>query len=162
MSTGKCKQWVVSDESQVPDGFRQLKDYGPPRTKGKSGSPEYETLHRAYRNATIEAYKVMQSPRDKCGPVFVNALQAQSVLSTELYRGQPLQAAAIATTTSVAISSRHAESACEALADIAQSLSAVERLLERLVDAAEELASRPSDKAQSDVMQTIGSNGFHS
>jgi len=161
MSIGKCKQWVVSDESQVPDGFRQLKEYGPPRTKGKSGSPEYETLHRAYRNATIEAYKVMQSPRDKCGPVFVNSSQAQSVLSTELYCGQPVQATATTAAAGHAISSQHAESACESLSDIAQSLAAVERLLERLVDATEELASQPPGKAQSEVPQAIGSNGFH-
>jgi hypothetical protein len=162
MSTGKCKQWVVSDESQVPDGFKQLKEYGPPRTKGKSGSPEYETLHRAYRNATIEAYKVMQSPRDKCGPVFVNASQAQSVLSTELYCGQPVQSTVAATATASAASCRHVESVCESLADIAQSLAAVERMLERLVDAAEEIASRPPKKAQPEVMQTSSSNGFHS
>ena len=162
MSTGKCKQLVVSDESQVPDGFRQLKEYGRPRTKGKSGSPEYETLHRAYRNATIEAYKVMQSPRDKCGPVFVNASQAQSVLSTELYCGQPVQSTVSVTDTACAMNSQHVESVCESLADIAQSLATVERMLERLVDAAEEIASQPPRKSQPEVMQTTSSNGFHS
>ena len=143
MSKGTCKQWVVSDESQVPAGFKQLKEYGPPRTQGKAGSVEYETLHRAYRNATIEAYKVMQSPRDKCGPVFVNAAQAQVILSTELYRGQPVQQSPGKCAQDSGIENRHVERVCDSLASIDTTLDEIYRVLGRMADAVEAMATQP-------------------
>lgn len=161
MSNGKCRQWVVSDESQVPAGFKQLKEYGPPRTQGKSGSPEYEMLHRAYRSATIEAYKVMQSPRDKCGPVFVNSSQAQDILKTELYRGQPSHAAAAKCSHDVAISSRQIESAVIALCEINNGITLMHGLLERLANAVENIATQPKT-SQQEVTQAFCSNGSHS
>lgn len=160
MSKGNCKQWVVSDESQVPAGFKQLKEWGPPRTQGKAGSVEYETLHRAYRNATIEAYKVMQSPRDKCGPVFVNAAQAQVILSSELYRGQPVQQSAGKCAQERGVDSQHAESLCESLASIDSTLDKMCRVLERLAEAAESIATQPKT-AQQELLATMSSNGFH-
>jgi len=143
MSKGTCKQWVVSNESQVPAGFKQLKEYGPPRTQGKAGSVEYETLHRAYRNATIEAYKVMQSPRDKCGPVFVNAAQAQVILSTELYRGQPVQQSTGKCAQDSGIENRHVERVCDSLASIDTTLDEIYRVLGRIADAVEAMATQP-------------------
>lgn len=160
MSKGTCKQWVVSNESQVPAGFKQLKEWGPPRTQGKAGSAEYETLHRAYRNATIEAYKVMQSPRDKCGPVFVNADQAQVILSSELYRGQPVQSSTGKCFAQSTIDKRHAESVCESLASIDSTLDEIYRVIERLTLAVESIATQPKT-AHDRLVATVESNGFH-
>jgi hypothetical protein len=49
------------------------------------------------------------------------------------------------------------ESVCESLADIAQSLAAVERLLERLATAAESIVTQPKT-LQHDLLHTINGN----
>ena len=157
MTEIKCKQRVVSDESLVPSGFQQLKAYGAPRTNGKAGSPEYETLHRAYRNGAIEAYKVMMSPRDKYGPVFVNEAQAKIILSSELYCGHPVQSAKSRSGSSEPTIESQAEALRELLADIAAGVGYMVKSLDRIADAAESIATQPKTP-QRELMHTINGN----
>lgn len=58
-------------------------------------------------------------------------------------------------------SDRQLESACESLADIATSLAGIERLLERLASAAENIATQPKTPQQ-ELLHQFSTNGFHS
>jgi hypothetical protein len=53
------------------------------------------------------------------------------------------------------------ESMCESMADIAQSLAGVERLLERLATAAEQIAKHPLARLEDVGIVETSSNGFH-
>jgi hypothetical protein len=74
-----CKQTVTGNASTIPDNFVPLASFGA-RQSGSRGSDEYEWLLDAYQTGSIDAVKVMRTPRDKCGPVYVNAAQAALVI----------------------------------------------------------------------------------
>jgi hypothetical protein len=74
-----CKQTVTGNASTIPDNFVPLASFGA-RQSGTRGSDEYEWLLDAYQTGSIDAVKVMRTPRDKCGPVYVNAAQAALVI----------------------------------------------------------------------------------
>jgi hypothetical protein len=80
------RQFVVGSITDVPHGFVPLADYGT-RVSGKPGTPEYELLLDAWRTKRIRACKVMRTPSDKCGPVYVDAKQAAALLAADLDAG---------------------------------------------------------------------------
>jgi hypothetical protein len=74
------RQFVVGSITDVPPGFIPLAEYGT-RAAGKNGTREYEALLDAWRTKRIRACKVMRTPTDKCGPVYVDAKQAAALLA---------------------------------------------------------------------------------
>jgi hypothetical protein len=79
MEKESIRQFVVGSVADVPEGFIPLADFGT-RANGKSGSEEYEVLLEAWRNRSVSACKVMRTPSDKCGPVYVERTQAARLL----------------------------------------------------------------------------------
>ena len=70
-----CKQTVAGSAEGIPDDFVSMASFGT-RQSGSRGTDEYEWLLDAYQTGRIDAVKVMRTPRDKAGPVFINARQA--------------------------------------------------------------------------------------
>jgi hypothetical protein len=135
----RFKTKVITDESQVPDGFRRISVLADSITDQKK-------LSDAHTEGVIAAVKLMRSTEDRTGPVWVDAEAARLVLAGDKPKAKAKQ------TTDLQY-----ESVCESMADIATSLASVERLLERLAVAAESLATQPRT-AQQELLHTINGN----
>lgn len=131
----KFRTKVITDESQVPAGFKRICEITQSLTEQKQ-------LSDAHTDGRIEAVKLMRSTTERGGPVWVDSDGARRVLSGDDHRHQIGHAnktqPAGALPTCVQI-----ESVCESLADLAQSAAAIERLLERLTAAVENIATQP-------------------
>lgn len=79
------RQKVVASIEMVPDNFVPLASFGS-RPSGGKGSEKYELLIDAYQRGNIDACKVMRTPRDKGGPVFVDAVQAAELIDADAGR----------------------------------------------------------------------------
>jgi len=135
----RFKTKVITDESQVPDGFRRISVLADSITDQKK-------LSDAHTEGVIAAVKLMRSTEDRTGPVWVDAEAARLVLAGDKPKAKAKQ------TTDLQY-----ESVCESMADIATSLASVERLIERLAVAAESLATQPRT-AQQELLHTINGN----
>jgi hypothetical protein len=151
-------QSVTSNKKDIPQHFIPISSYG--CHKGNSerkATREYKVLYRAWCDEQMSGIKFMANPHNKNGQIFVDPAEAKRVIEATI---APIPSPKVAVETKRANDLQY-ESACESLADIAQSLAGVERLLERLVDAAEAIATQPKTP-QAELMHAIGSNGFHS
>ena len=135
----RFKTKVITDESQVPDGFRRISVLADSITDQKK-------LSDAHTEGVIAAVKLMRSTEDRTGPVWADAEAARLVLAGDKPKAKAKQ------TTDLQY-----ESVCESMADIATSLDSVERLLERLATAAESIATQPKTP-QRELMHTINGN----
>lgn len=70
----KYKTRVITDESQVPEGWKRYHEITESPTQQKR-------LSDAQTEGLIEAVKLMRSPDDRTGPVWVRPDQAASILS---------------------------------------------------------------------------------
>lgn len=84
------RQSVVSAIEMVPENYIRLAQFGT-RPRGKRGSDNYEILLDAYQRGEIDACKLMRTPRDKAGPVFVDATQAAALIDAEAGRVSELE-----------------------------------------------------------------------
>lgn len=141
----------MSKEDFIPDGFVPLAkwDYRS-RGKGDGHSHEYKVLRIAADSGKVPAIQVGGSNR-----WYVREADAVAFLRCEVSDTQ----------TSAKSKSQPAvdlqyESVCESLADIASGMGYVVQLLERLAAATENIATQPKTPHQ-ELMQAIGSNGFH-
>jgi hypothetical protein len=110
----RFKTKVITDESQVPDGFKRISVLADSLTDQKK-------LSDAHTDGVIAAVKLMRSTDDRTGPVWVDADAARQVLTGDKPKAKAKQQTDL-----------QYESVCESMADIATSLAGVERLLERL------------------------------
>ena len=139
----RFKTKVITDESQVPDGFKRISVLADSLTDQKK-------LSDAHTDGVISAVKLMRSTDDRTGPVWVDADAARLVLAGDKPKAKAKQ------TTDLQY-----ESVCESMADIATSLAGVERLLERLATAAEQIAKHPLARLEDVGIVEMNSNGFH-
>jgi hypothetical protein len=120
-------------EGWVPLSLFDSKDRG--RLDGHS--PDYKILAAAVKDGELRG---LQDPKSR--RYYVPQDEANRLLITRATQ-------AAAKPLSQPAADRQYESVCESLADIAQSLAAVERLLGRLADAAEQIATQPKEPAGS-------------
>ena len=108
---------VITDESQVPEGYVRICDISPSNT-------EQKRISEAHQEGLIAAVKLMRSTRDTVGPVWVHKESAvelleghrrKSVTLTKEGGTDPVLLAAIARLTI----------ACERIADSAEALATV-------------------------------------
>jgi hypothetical protein len=135
----RFKTKVITDESQVPDGFRRISVLADSITDQKK-------LSDAHTEGVIAAVKLMRSTEDRTGPVWVDAEAARLVLAGDKPKAKAKQ------TTDLQY-----ESVCESLADIASGLGYVVQLLERLATAAEQIATQPKTP-QHELLNVINGN----
>lgn len=79
MDGEKVVQFVVVDITDVPKGYAALSAFGPP-SKGKNATLTYRELHRAWSEKKISGCKLVRTPGDTSGPVFLDAMQCQNFL----------------------------------------------------------------------------------
>jgi hypothetical protein len=147
-SQGTYHEGLVFSQDELPPGYEPI---GP---LNESNKPLHSFINRECRANRVRRYRIKNGTTGY-GRLFVHKDDIERL--TKEWNEPEHGHSSGATRKNL-----HAESVCESLADIAQSLAAVEQMLERLVDAAEEIASRPLKKAEPEVMQTSSSNGFHS
>jgi len=141
----KYRTKVITDESQVPAGFKRISVLADSITDQKK-------LSDAHTDGLIEAVKLMRSTDDRTGPVWVDAEAARRVLS-----GEPDAARKPA---SVGLSASQLEAAVIALCEINNGITLMQATLERLTSAVESIATQPKT-AQQEVLAPMSSNGFH-
>lgn len=96
------RQFVVGSIADVPRDFVPIADYGG-RASGKSGTPPYELLLNAWQARRISGCKVMRTPTDKAGPVYVDKAQAEAMLRSIRDTKATLEQQAAADATATAI-----------------------------------------------------------
>lgn len=77
MKKGKYKTRVITDESQVPDDFVRLKEYA-------ETHDEYtrRKISEAHIDGLVRAVKLMRSPDDSTGPVWIHRGDAESIIGS--------------------------------------------------------------------------------
>jgi hypothetical protein len=141
MSRFKTK--VITDESQVPDGFKRISVLADSPANQKK-------LSDAHTNGVIAAVKLMRSTDDRTGPVWVHVDDARRVLTGDKPKAKAKQQADL-----------QYESVCESMTNIATSLAGVERMLERLAAAVDQIAKHPLARLEDVGIVETSSNGFH-
>jgi len=143
----KYRTKVITDESQVPAGFKRISVLADSITDQKK-------LSDAHTDGLIEAVKLMRSTDDRTGPVWVDAEAARRVLEPE----KPVTSKK--GTSDPAWADSRTEAAVIALCEINNGISLMQATLERLTAAVESIATQPK-LAQQELLATISSNGFH-
>jgi hypothetical protein len=141
----RFKTKVITDESQVPQGFKRISLLADSLTDQKK-------LSDAHTDGFIAAVKLMRSTEDRTGPVWVDAKAAREVLAGEKARTKKA--------CTDEMSAGQNEAAVIALCEINNGLSLIHATLERLTSAVESIATQPKPAAH-ELMETISSNGFH-
>ena len=150
---GKFKTKVITDESQVPAGFRRIAALA-------DSLSDQKRLSDAHTDGVIAAVKLMRSTDDRTGPVWVDAEAAARVLAPPDAAGKSKPA-----TAADAIDKRHAEAAVIALCEINNGITLMQATLERLALAVESIATQPRQAEQQmrrEIMAACETvNGFH-
>lgn len=128
----KFKTKVITDESQVPPGFKRISALA-------DSLADQKRLSDAHTDGVIAAVKLMRSTDDRTGPVWVDAEAAARVL----WPAEPAAPKVKGFAAQGGIDKRHAESVCESLASIDSTLDEIYRVLERLTAAVESIATQP-------------------
>jgi len=145
---------VTQDIREIPAHCVPLASFGGRRNR-RGGSWEYETLHTLCKRREIKHWKF---ERGRTGQLFVEPDVARDMLDS--LRQQKIDAIAPPKACKPQADLQY-ESVCESMADIATSLAGVERLLERLAAAAEQIAKHPLARLEDVGIVKTSSNGFH-
>lgn len=153
MSKKTYAEGIVFDATHVPDGYV-------PQSNWSGNKRHHNALCKACESNRIRRIRFKRSADDRIGRMFVHQEDADGVIRESDQRHSTKTAAktVVSVPDAVAATSRFdAESVCESLADIASSLSSVERLLERLATAVESIATQPK-ASQHDFANSINGN----
>ena len=143
----RFKTKVITDESQVPNGFKRICQIA-------SSLTDQKKLSDAHNDGFIEGVKLMRSTDDRTGPVWVDAEAALRVLTSN----SSYHVAKAGTAKQP--DSHGNDAALATLTRIDNGLALIHDTLERLANAVESIATQPKT-AQHDLMGTMSSNGFH-
>jgi hypothetical protein len=124
----RFKTKVITDESQVPEGFKRISLLADSLTDQKK-------LSDAHTDGFIAAVKLMRSTEDRTGPVWVDAKAAREVLAAD--KARPKKAS-----TDQMSAGQH-EAAVIALCEINNGIILMQATLERLAEAVEKIAKHP-------------------
>ena len=146
----RFKTKVITDESQVPPGFKRISAMA-------DSLGDQKKLSDAHTDGLIAAVKLMRSTEDRTGPVWVDAEAAEKVLSADK------QASTQRRSDSAPSAGQH-EAAVIALCEINNGITLMQVTLERLTAAVESIATQP--KYEEHLRREIHaacetSNGFH-
>lgn len=145
---GRFKTKVITEESQVPEGFRRIAAIA-------DSLADQKRLSDAHTDGLIRAVKLMRSTDDRTGPVWVCPEAAARVLAPVEPAGRPKPAYA-----AHGLDKGQAEAAVIALCEINNGITLMQATLERLTLAVESIATQPKT-AHDRLVATAESNGFH-
>ena len=126
----RFKTKVITDESQVPDGFKRICSLA-------SSLTDQKKLSDAHTDGFIDAVKLMRSTDDRTGPVWVDADAAIRVLASS--SGYHAAKAGVAKQPD----GNGNDPALVALIRIDNGLALIHATLERLANAVESIATQP-------------------
>lgn len=72
-------QRVTSDKTAIPAHYVQLSSYGC-NARGKPATPAYQVLHHAWSARKLGGWKLMSTPTDQRGPIYVDPQEAEQIL----------------------------------------------------------------------------------
>jgi hypothetical protein len=127
----KFKTRVITEESQVPAGFKRICEITHSLTEQKQ-------LSDAHTDGRIEAVKLMRSTNERGGPVWVDAAAARLVLAGDENYQHPKVVKPV-----VADSPAAMNHAVMSLMEMRLTLARIEAVLERLATASEAIATQP-------------------
>lgn len=130
----KFRTKVITDESQVPAGWKRISALADSITEQKK-------LSDAHTEGVIEAVKLMRSIEDKTGPVWVDPNDARKVLAAD----KPAVRHGVADSHAA---DRRLEGAVIALCEINNGITMMQATLERLTAAVESIATQPKDRCE--------------
>jgi hypothetical protein len=166
MSGKKMRIRWTMEAREIPPDWVRLTTFGYDKAS-KKPSDEYKTIYACIQQGLIspdDCIKFRLTPTDDRGPIYIKPSAAADALAKYAVPFAARRAGGVTqkpTQPHSAASSLQYESVCESLADIATSLAGVERLLERLASAAENIATQPKTPQQ-ELLQQFSTNGFHS
>lgn len=76
-----AKQQVTSDKQQIPRHFVPLASYGCHNGERKA-TPEYRALNDAWQRKELSGWKLMATPQDMRGRVYVDPNEAATILKS--------------------------------------------------------------------------------
>lgn len=149
----KVKLKTLGTNEPVPVGYACLGDKWP--AEGTSGR-DRERVRKGIVTGDVDAYRRVRFEGDTRGNIYVKLSDAVAWLDG--FDSRSAKVSTIVETQSSTIVDM--SSAVAALASIDATLDEIYRVLERLTNAVESIATQPKT-AQQDVLAGIGSNGFH-
>lgn len=124
----------------IPDGFAPLAEWDfRERQKQDGHSPEWKALSDAAKAGQVPAFKLSN------GRWYVHKQKAAEFLAKCFLT--PAEPSVKAAANTCGIDKRHAESVCESLSSIDTTLDEIYRVLERLTNAVEGIATQPKAEA---------------
>jgi hypothetical protein len=159
---GKTFQKVASDRSQIPEHFVKLASFGC-HTSGRPATPQYKALFAAWGRNELSGYKLMTTPNDTHGAIWIDPHEAQDILIAAGLSGL----VGTSEEGGQVIASRHRadqimpEPAITALCEINNGITLMQATLERLTVAVKSIAKQPRT-SQQELMHTFSTNGFDS
>ena len=142
------KQRVTSEKGDIPSHYVPLSSFGYPNGKtGTPGTPAYTWMQAEWAAGRLPGIKLMRTPNDKGGPVFVDP--ADLVFheeKRERKQGSKKDfdgVVGFANKASEVVAAVHDARVEACMNEMYRELSCVRGLLERLVDAVEAMATQP-------------------
>jgi hypothetical protein len=153
-------QRVTSDKKQIPAHYVQLSSYGC-NARGRPATPEYLLLHSAWSSRKLGGWKLMSTPSDQRGPIYVDPKEAEHFL--RVCAGDAASEVK-ATKRDALQSSEILEAIVAFLGSITTNQHTLIAAVERLAIAAEMVAAHPLARMDDIAIcePSSSSNGFHS
>jgi hypothetical protein len=177
-------QKVTSDQDDIPKQYVPLASFGC-HSGARPATRKYLILSEAWKNKRLSGWKLMSSPQDVRGKVFIDPGDAARLLS-EAEDAEPSEGGGFDVEQAIAASKSSANSSLillervhqvvavelreissragilsRAIEDVDATLNRMVAVAERIATAAEALATQPQT-AQQELLRTISGNGFHS
>jgi hypothetical protein len=156
----RVKMKTLGTNEQPPAGYVCLGERWP--AEGINGR-DRERIRKGIVSDGVDAYRHVRFEGDTRGNIYVHLAQATGWLASYDVDGEPANQRKVSTNVDAQSPSQDA-----AVAALASALSAVctnqltaIRLLERVADALESMATQPKTPQQ-ELLHTFSSNGFHS
>ena len=161
-----AKQQVTSDKGQIPRHFVPLASYGCHNGERKA-TAEYRALNDAWQRKELSGWKLMATPQDMRGRVYVDPNEASSILKALEEFAAKSQEQQVRANDAEKIAAKVDPAAIEAMFGIHSALGRlvisvekVAHMTERLAVAVEEIATQPTT-AHDRLVATVENNGFH-
>ena len=159
-------QRVTSDKKDIPPHYVQLSSYGC-NSRSKPATPEYQALHHAWSARKLSGWKLMSTPTDQRGPIFVDPAEAEQIVASSGI-GQQSRSSEDGSDSHGDGGSSESGALVEAvtafLGAITTNQATLIAAVERLALAAEKIAEHPLARMDDIAIcePSASANGFHS
>jgi hypothetical protein len=159
-------QRVTSDKKDIPSHYVQLSSYGC-NSRSRPATAAYQALHHAWSARKLGGWKLMSTPTDQRGPIFVDPAEAEQIVASS-GTGQEIRSSAHGSDSDGNGGSSESGALLEAVSAFLGAITTNQATLiaavERLAFAAEKIAEQPLARMDDIAIcePSSSSNGFHS